>query len=656
MLRFLILSLVCLFSLSYLKASDTLSIQQLKVIEIQERAPSTGLENTATKISELATPIFSSDLLKPMSAWLEHQSNAYLRSNGVNSASMLSLRGASPAQTGIFWNEMPIRNLSSGISDLNAFPNFFFEEAWILYDGQGSRLGSGSMGGALVLQQTDFKASQKPVLKSSSLFNYSSLNNYDFGQQVSMHNARTTHQIKWIGSRHRNDFNFMDQDQIFSMKHSRADRNSFMTNHQILLPKDQWLLSVHSWLHQSKLEIPATRYESDSEKHLNTDFFKIQASLATQQKPYEFKAAFQFSSDQYEYQDWTINRSSPYNFQQFMVLLKLDQFHSFHFWNRSWTIESNTRFPLEYAQIQLFNGKKSDFFNSWSGLFSQHFRIQPWHRNFLIDLGFGVELDSREQSQWLPSITFQHHLHNFEFRGSQIAIHLGGTGQKGYRKPTLVDLYLFPGGNKNLTPEIAWGASLNGAIDIKKEYNQHHDWSIQSSVGWYHRKVKDWIYWLGATIWTPYNIASVHNRGVETEHEIQWRFQDFKLDITGTTAYNLATTLNTPIMEEEDLGKQLPYTPRYQFNYQFNLAFKGWSILYQGNYIGYRFTTLDESSYLTPYFLEHISLAKRFNFKGIDWSPQIKINNLRNKTYEVISYRPMPGRYLEMSIKMDLST
>lgn len=655
-LRILIVILPLLFLNFLVGAADSIPQQTLKAVEIQDKHSNSDLLNTESKVLLIENAQYSGDLLKPIGDWLEQQSNAYLRNSGINSSSTLSIRGASAAQTGIFWNDIPLRNLSSGMADLNAFPNFFFEEAWLLYDGQGSKLGAGSMGGALVLAQTPFKNQTQNKISATSLFQYSSLNNFDFGQKVSLSTPKSTHQIKWISSHYNNNFKLYEAPNNERLDHSQASKISFMTNHQFQLWNPTKVLSIHSWLHQSKLEIPPTRFESVSEKYLNTDFLKLQISLDEQKVNSSFKISMMFATDFYEYQDWSIHHFSPYNYQQVIALMKYEKRMKIKWFNKLWNIESTTKLPIEYSIIQVHHSNNRHPFKMWSGLLSQHIKIQPSKSTFTMDIGWALDIDDRQAWQWLPSLTLKNQFKTLFIHNTMIDIDIGWAGQKGYRKPTLIDLYLFPGGNQMLRPEVAWGMSLNGSMNIYRNYSSGSEWSLKSSGGVYTRKVKDWIYWLGGTIWTPYNIASVYNRGIESEHKFLWKKKLLSIEISGTTAYNLATTIGSSIMEEKDYGKQLPYTPRYQFNYQVALKYQQWSMAYQGNYIGYRFITLDESAYLLPYYLQHLSIAKRIHFKKMVFYPEVKIHNLWNVNYEVISYRPMPGRYIELGVKMDLTS
>lgn len=660
MKRFVTYTLHCLIlsSLQLINAQDTIQKQNIPLIKIQDSLQTQQLKDQKTqKKIKLPQAHLSTDLVKPIGEWIQQHSNAYVRSNGINSASTLSIRGASAAQTGLFWNDLPIRNSQSGMSDLNAFPNFFFEDAWILYEGQGSKLGAGSMGGALALYNAKNPKLKNNQLYSSTLLNWSSLNNFDFGQQVGFKNQNSSHQIKWLHSQYQQNFDYEHRGAIKSMDHSHSSRNALMTNHQWGFGKNyKNKIAIHSWLHQSNQEIPPTAFEQDSEKYLSTDFFKLQAHFNQQRIQSDWKSSLMFSTDHYEYKDWSINLFSPYDYGHLVLQNEWINYKDFRIRKEAslWTLTSYTKLPIEYAWIQLLQSDQPVNFKSFSVLLSQHISLENIEKGWAFEGGIGADYDYSERWNVLPSFSVKKNFSTISWKEVEANIFTGINIQKGFRKPTLIDLHLFPGGNKNLKSEMGWSGSAHAGIKINQETSEHKFWEFSSQVGYYQRKVDNWIYWLGGTIWTPYNIASVHNRGVETEHKFYWTNQPWVFQLNGTTAYNLATTFSSPIMDDNDLGKQIPYTPRYQFNLQSSLSYKKIELAWQGSYVGYRFTTLDKSAYMEPYFLHNMSFKTQICIRKINIYPEIKISNISNVVYEVISHRPMPKRYVEVGLKLDI--
>ena len=215
---------------------------------------------------------------------------------------------------------------------------------------------------------------------------------------------------------------------------------------------------------------------------------------------------------------------------------------------------------------------------------------------------------------------------------------LRANAQRTYRAPTLNELYYNPGGNVNLKPEQGWGEDAGYTVKAKlSDVTFYHDLSV------FNRDIHDWIIWLGGAIWTPHNIAEVHSRGVETENNVSYTKGKWKFHFGVNTAYVLSTTVSSYIYNDGSVGKQIPYTPRYNGQANIGVTYKKITVNYNQTYTGYRFITTDESEYLVPYTTGNVQLL--YNAAVYSHSLQLtgQCNNIWNEQYQVVSARPMPG-------------
>lgn len=643
-------SILFLFFLfpSFSQGQDSIKTEQLKAVQIKENAIDENRKGEKTiKKLEIRVAEDANDLLKPLNNWLQYHSNAYVQSSGINSSATLSIRGASAAQTGLFWNDVPIRNTQSGMTDLNSFPNFFFDESWIMYGGKGSIQGAGTMGGALQLYNNRLSES-KNVLTQFLLKTNNLLNN-DIGTKLAWRIGNSEHHIKLAYSNFKNKFKYesLQGENIF-LEHATSEKIAWMSNHYWNVnTKNNGEFALHAWMHKNKQEIPAARFESHSQKYLESDFVKMQLHYQQNIRNSFGKSSLQFSTENYNYRDWQNEVLAPYDYGNIQWL----NHWSYHNYlgNSHWLIKAKSQILSEISWIQVINNYKKQSFKNASIYFSQQVQFEHEPSDLLFDFSLGLDYDQDVSATLLPSFSTRKEFYILEDKESNYIITLGLNIEKGFRKPTLIDLHLFPGGNKELKPEKGWGGDIY--IDhkwIKKNFK------LEQSVAIYNRRVKNWIYWLGGTIWTPYNIAKVYNRGIESEHSIKWKNEKWQFELQGTTAYNLATTLESFIIDSTDLNKQIPYTPRYQFNGNFYLKYKNFGLHKQFYYVGYRFTTIDESAYLNPYFLMNLGASADLNWKKITFSPSIKIYNIANTSYEIIAFRPLPKRYLEISLLLSI--
>lgn len=640
--------ILCVFIPCLSQGQDSIKREEFKEVQIKEKAikEERKEEKTIKKI-KLPAAEQANDLLKPLNDWLQYQSNAYVQTSGINSSATLSIRGASAAQTGLFWNDIPIRNTQSGMTDLNSFPTFFFDESWIMYGGKGSLQGAGTMGGALQLYNN--KLSVNNTNTAQLLFKTNSLKNNDIGTQLAWKMGKSEHHIKLAFSNYKNKFNYKSlYGEKVPLEHANAEKIAWMSNHYWKVnAKNKGEFALHTWMHKNKQEIPAARFEQNSQKYLESDFVKMQLHYQQNIKNSSAKSALQFSTENYSYRDWFNDVYAPYNHGDIQWLNQWSYLN--YLGNSPWQIQIKSQILSEMSWIQVVNNDRKQNFKNASLFLSQQVQLEHKPSALLFDISLGWDYDKYELGTLLPSFSTRKEFNIVNKEKSFYLLALGLNIEKGFRKPTLIDLHLFPGGNKELKPEIGWGGDLY----------LNHKWereniSLEQNVALYQRKVENWIYWLGGTIWTPYNIAKVHNRGIESEHNFVLKYQNWKFLIQGTTAYNLATTLESYIMDSTDLNKQIPYTPRYQFNGNISFEYENIGVSNQFYYVGYRFTTVDESAYLKPYFLMNLGIYANFKWKKIQLKPHVKIYNIFNTSYEIIAFRPLPKRYIEFSLSLSI--
>src|ERR1043165_3827875 len=87
-----------------------------------------------------------------LSTLLSQQMPVFVKSYSFNGLATLHFRGASAAQSQVLWNGVPIQNASLGVADVSTMPVLFMNKVSVVYGGSGALLGSGNVGGALLLE------------------------------------------------------------------------------------------------------------------------------------------------------------------------------------------------------------------------------------------------------------------------------------------------------------------------------------------------------------------------------------------------------------------------------------------------------------------------------------------------------------------------
>jgi vitamin B12 transporter len=570
---------------------------------------------------------------------VSQQSPAFVRSYGVNSSATLSFRGASAAQSMVLWKGIPLANPSLGVTDITLLQTSLFDNVSLQYGGNAALLGSGNVGGALLLDDVSYQLEKR---KSAIHLGLGSFGHQSVSAQSKWQNAKWQFSLRGFYQAMRNDFEYVDYD---SQAHTTTNANlkafggittvKYQINQRQNVSLDLWYQKYHRAL-------PKALFEDTSTKKQDDIAFRNLLQWNYSGKLGKLYAKFSLNSERLNYEDVYYNIFNKNQFQQYYQELG---------WKQSFQVkESNALHhvllttPFQYAWINLKDGTRQvqsqpavalayQYLHGMQRLGMQVNIRQGWlqHAATPFLAGAGVQYTAIQFAQW--------HLK------AKVSV------QKTYRVPTLNELYNEPGGNKELLPEQGW--NKEAGYDLAWE-SKNAAWRLKHQASYFTREIQDWIYWLGGSVWTPYNLAKVHNRGTETNTQVHFKPQEnLSLHLGLKTAYVLSTTLASYMPNDGSIGKQIPYAPRYSGNANLGCSWHRFSLNYNHTYTGYRFVTTDESIFLTPYHLGNLHGNYPINFHKTTLNISLQVQNIWNKQYQVIAHRPMPSRYFLAGLSFD---
>lgn len=213
----------------------------------------------------------------------------------------------------------------------------------------------------------------------------------------------------------------------------------------------------------------------------------------------------------------------------------------------------------------------------------------------------------------------------------------------GYRMtqfPNMDDLYWESSGykgNPDLIPESGWGGDFT--------VNVHNIWlpfSLCAYINFYENKIQ-WAN-LGGN-WRPENVASAFYFGIDGR--LEKNFWNDRISVTANGEY-----LHTSLLDKRNsmtYGKKIMWTPDFTGSASIRLNFPGkgktesYVLLAEANYMGKRYTTNANISYVKPYTLINLSAQMTVASKNWHFTPYIRLENLLNMDYEAVDAYPMPG-------------
>lgn len=593
---------------------------------------------------------------QPLSNLLAQQTPVFIKSYGINGIATLSFRGASAAQSAVLWNGVPILNPALGVADLSILSTGLFDNISLQYGSSSALYGSGNVGGALILAQYDpsFRKSKEIAVTLGG----GSFGRKDIAAKAEYQNKHWRIGIRAFYQHANNNFKYLDGlQQEQTLENAQLKAGGALINADYNFGKSglikEHVLSLQLWGQQYSREIPPALFEQSSVKQQIDASLRSLLSWHLQARRSYFYAKASFNREHLRYQDGVVlpdnkNQVSQY-YQEVGWKYRLDnpvnEKASEHY--------LILLMPFQYAVATGQNIIDKEH-QSRPALVASY-SYNGWKGKLKANAALRQEWVNGKAAPLLPGAGADLSLFSIHKNKSRLSLNLLANIQKTYRIPTLNELYYFPGGNKNLKPEQGW--NIDGGYHFQYQLSGNNEgddnaiFTFSHQLHGFNRNIHDWVYWLGGAIWTPYNISEVHSRGMETDNSITYRIGKLKLHASGKYAYVLSTTVSSYAPNDGSIGKQIPYTPRYNGQINAGFTYKNFFLNYNHTYTGYRFTTIDESQYLKPYQTGNVQAMYSLWVKTYSIRLAAQVQNIWDRQYQVVNARPMPGRYYLLSVQ-----
>lgn len=570
--------------------------------EILLRGNFAGSINPGYSIQTISDSILNSDY-QSLGELLEKQSNLYFKQNGYGMVSSISLRGTTASQTGVYWNGIAINSALNGQTDFNTLQAGSFNSLEIRRGGGSVLLGSGAVGGAVNLSDRISYAEEdafRIFLGAGSYETYKG----QFSGLVS--SDRFTVKLGLGGMRSENDYPYLGTD----LKNENGEFENYNANVSLGYKLDERSqILFYSILFKNDRNLSRTLTVRGNERLENLDT-RLLAEWKYLADRFTSSLKVSFLHEDFTYffdQDKPENRSEGSS-DRFIGKYDITYFIEDHMLIKGGVELENA----SGSGSSLDDAERTDF--TAYGLF-QH---QPVER-----FTYNLSLRAGASSAYSIPVIFSV---DGRFDLSEL-FDLKAAYSSNYRLPTFNDLYWEPGGNPDLKPET----SNSGELGIRFSKEEH-----KISLTGFLINSQDLIQWQPGEggIWSPVNIRSANNYGIELSVQGNKRFSEHLL------SWNLRYDFTRAI--DEELDTQLIYVPEHRANGLLQYGWKTWTAQYQIQYTGEVFTTTSNSRSLDDYTLSNLELVKTFFDRRMIVSA--KLNNLFDQAYQSVAFRPMPNR------------
>jgi iron complex outermembrane receptor protein len=105
---------------------------------------------------------------------------------------------------------------------------------------------------------------------------------------------------------------------------------------------------------------------------------------------------------------------------------------------------------------------------------------------------------------------------------------------------------------------------------------------------------------------------------------------------------------------DNSAGKQLMYVPEHQANASYRMGYHNFYTSWVACFTGKRYTTTDNSAFLSGYFINNFMTGMKFALKSSSVDINFNVDNLFNINYQSIANYPLPGRSYNIKILFQL--
>lgn len=564
---------------------------------------------------------------------LSQQANIFIKSYGQGSLATMSIRGTGSAHTAVVWNGFNLQSPMNGSSDIALISNSFIDNLTVQYGGSGSLLGSGAVGGAVLIND-------KPIYSSGLNINYNGCYGSFNTQQQNLsfgYGSKTFYtSTKSYISSSENDFKYKNTSEPSNplcLQKNAAFVQWGVINEEYIKINENQQISIKLWYQNNFREIPPLMTQTISKANQKDESYRLAADWQRLGKFSYFVRTAIF------YEDQKFNDSISGIFTNNKFLTNISEFESRMAIGKNHLINIGANNTYNKAESEFYSG--NPILNRTAIFVSYKFVD---NRNIIrVSATVRQEYAEKRFLPVMPSLGVECNLLK--------SLILKANVNRNYRLPTLNDLYWNPGGNLELKPEDGWSEDF-GISHI----NQIRKILYEISVTGYNSLINNWIIWLPqSNYWMPENVAQVWNRGAECKLKLKLILKKASFSISGMYNYTISTNKNVNSMNNNSIGKQLIYSPVNNANINLDISLFGFSLSYNHIFTGKRFTTSDNSEYLLPYNIGSLYFSKQFNLKNFRLKIFADINNIWNADYQTIAWRAMPLINYRAGIAVDFN-
>lgn len=611
----LLLGLLCCFTSLSAQQPDSFLLPEKNVILPPATIRDIRFERTGYTIKQSdSLPVQGILTLSDRLRW---ENAVDVRANAPATLATLSIRGAGPNRTPVFWNGINLQSPMNGVTDAALLPIWPEDKVEIHFGGQSAALSSGAMGGSLHIEQG--KPFPRAGWSSEVHGGTGSFNNFSLRAGTSYTGSRLAGSIRGAFRSVVNNFTYpvrgLDGNLYKVRQVNNAAVESDIQQFNQLIVNEKNTLKTAYWFQNAVREIPPASTESMRQ---------------TWQLDRAHRSLLQWENSPHQHARWISRIAWLDDYLAFHLSGDTDTSHSRQIlFNTEYASKTGRSLAWRTGVNAVRQWAQADGYSDSTKWFGQTrlagFVMGEWHKSRL-------HFSTLMRQEWA------------ENQAAPFTWSVGGRWQGGragegrfhisrnFNLPTFNDRFWQTLGNPDLRPEKGYSA------DVGWKY-QKTDFAIE--LAGFHLLLDDWILWQPdvAGLFRPGNLRKVWSRGFELSANGTKRFGRWECQFSGRAQSATTTLVAVYGGTANQLGRQLPYTPRFSGGIQLRVRRGIISAAYSHQFTGKRRD--NNAQNMRGFHTGNLFLSSEC------WKGRLildaRIENIWNTRYEIIRYRPMPG-------------
>ena len=549
---------------------------------------------------------------------LQFNSSIYFKENGLGMLSSPSFRGTNASQTVVVWNGININSQLTGQVDFNTIVPRNYGSVSVRSGGGSVQFGSGAIGGSIHLNDLfRFEDHAEHELQ----LGYGSFDTKSINYRTSFGSKKVASGFGINAVTSENDYKYLGTDQ---KNENGAFENVNVNGNVGYRFTDKQLLKFYhnTFIGDRNFSGTLTAPSNSNYRDFNTRNL-LEWSHFNQKRVHRFKLGYLY--EKYKYFE---NKEDD----------------DFSFGNTA-TLLANYDYKLRFKET-LLNG-----IVEYSSIRANGSSIENAIRNtmattllFKQNLGdkftYGAnirkEFANDYKSPFVYAVNSRYAFSSFH------SVYFNAS--KNYRIPTFNEIYWVlgggSGGNSDINPESSLQAEI-GQTFTQDKFS--FDWAA------YYIASDDLIQWRpdNSGIWSPINVKDVSNYGFEVSFKLSQKWENQHFEWKSGYAFTKAIDKET-----ENL---LMYVPQHRVTSGLTYEYRKWRLFYQLFANGSVFITSDNTESLSGYCISNTGIGRTIKTKGkFAMQARVQVNNLFNKNYQNVAFRPMPNRNIQFKLTLKI--